>query len=299
MSIEEAAQNATAYVNPGPFEALSGEAKRYVFVDTFDGARLDLHKSLSPLFLVNHNFWMGTSMIPNTNKHYQFTTQVVADEDQTTILVGRMDINGGLDGRIIKTFRQDEDLSITGKLVCGATPDFDPNTNQFAGDIDFAAKSWSGNVKYGSIGGGDYFSCNYLQSVTPRFCVGGEAAYIGAQKVSVGSYGMRYNGISWMGSAMYNGQQQALSLNYKKTATKDRVNFGAELTVFPTLESQLLVGAEFQLKQSKIHTVVDGGGCIKTVCETKITPGMNLQLSAEADHMKDNYRFGYGLTVMG
>lgn len=34
VSIEEAAKNATAYTNPGPFEALSAEAKRFVFVDT-------------------------------------------------------------------------------------------------------------------------------------------------------------------------------------------------------------------------------------------------------------------------
>ena len=86
-------------------------------------------------------------------------------------------------------------------------------------------------MKYGCMGGGDYFSANYLQSITPRFCMGGEASYIGAQNISVGSYGMRYNGIDWMGSAQWSGQQGALSLHYKKTITKDRVNFGAELQV--------------------------------------------------------------------
>ncbi|GMI33638.1 hypothetical protein TrCOL_g8231 [Triparma columacea] len=299
VSIEEAAKNATAYTNPGPFEALSAEAKRFVFVDTFDGARLDLSKQLSPMMMINHNFWLGTSMLPNSNKHYTFTSQVVADEDQTAVLVGRLDMNGTMEGRVIKTFRQDEDLSVVGKFVCVATPEFDAGSNQLAGDVDISGKSWSGNVKYGCMGGGDYFSCNYLQAITPRFCVGGEAAYIGAQKVSVGSYGCRYNGVGWMGSAQWSGQQGALSLNYKKEITKDRVNFGAELQVAPTLESNVVFGAEFNLKQSKVSTVIDGGGGIKTVVEAKLHPAANLQFSAEADHLKDTFKFGYGMTIMG
>jgi len=106
MSIEEAAKASTAYVNPGPFEALNSEAKKYVFVDTFDGARLDLSKQLSPMMMINHNLWLGTSMIPNSNKHYTFTSQVVPDEDQTMVLVGRLDMNGTMEGRVIKTFVQ-------------------------------------------------------------------------------------------------------------------------------------------------------------------------------------------------
>ena len=76
----------------------------------FDGARLDLSKQLSPMMMINHNFWLGTSMLQNANKHYTFTSQVVADEDQTTVLVGRLDMNGTMEGRVIKTFRQGENL---------------------------------------------------------------------------------------------------------------------------------------------------------------------------------------------
>ena len=62
------------------------------------------------MMMINHNFWLGTSMLPNSNKHYTFPSQVVADEDQTAVLVGRLDMNGTMEGRVIKTFRQGEKL---------------------------------------------------------------------------------------------------------------------------------------------------------------------------------------------
>ena len=71
-----------------------------------------------------------------------------------------------------------------------------------------------------------------------------------------------------------------------------------------TLRSQLSptlikFAAEFNLKQSKISTVIDGSGCMKTVLDTKLGPAASVIFSGEVDHMKDNYKFGYGLTIGG
>jgi len=57
-------------------------------------------------------------------------------------------------------------------------------------------------------------------------------------------------------------------------------------------------GAEFNLKQSKVSTVIDGGGAIKTVLEAKLGPQQTLTFSAEMDHMKDQFKFGYGINIM-
>ena len=71
------------------------------------------------------------------------------------------------------------------------------------------------------------------------------------------------------------------------------------LQIAPTLDTAVSFGGEFNLKQSKISSVVDGGGGIKTVMETKLSPGATLVFSGEVDHMKDTYKFGYGLNING
>lgn len=103
-----------------------------------------------------------------------------------------------------------------------------------------------------------------------------------------------------MGVAQWNGQQGACTLNYKRTATKDRVNFGTEIQIAPpTMDTAIALGSEFNLKQSKISTVIDGRGTIKTVVETKLNPAAALTFSADIDHSKEQFKFGYGLTVGG
>ena len=78
-SIEEAAAAVSAYGNPGMWENLANEAKRLVFVDTFDGARLDVSKQLSPMMMVNHNVWLGTSMLPGGDRFLRALRNVKED----------------------------------------------------------------------------------------------------------------------------------------------------------------------------------------------------------------------------
>ena len=83
----------------------------------------------------------------------------------------------------------------------------------------------------------------------------------------------------------------------------DRVTLGAELQCSPTsLESQVLVGAEFNLTRSKVNVCVDGTGRVQSVLEAKLgmAPGSpSLSFAAEVDHGKDTMRFGYGLNIGG
>ena len=89
------------------------------------------------------------------------------------------------------------------------------------------------------------------------------------------------------------------------------MNLGAELTVLPkNMESNVSFGAEFNLKQSKLTTSVDGSGKVNSVLEASVM-GAKLTLTAEVnvgakDPMAgpsakpvDQYRFGYGLALGG
>lgn len=102
--------------------------------------------------------------------------------------------------------------------------------------------------------------------------------------------------------ANYN-TQGALTLNYKRVVTPNRVTVGAQLECSPsTLESQVSVGAEFKFTRSKMMICVDGSGKVQSTLESKLgaAPGSpSLDFSAEVDHGKDMMRFGYGLNIGG
>jgi hypothetical protein len=69
-----------------------------------------------------------------------------------------------------------------------------------------------------------------------------------------------------------------------------------------TLESAVVLGAEFAWSRSKLNVTVDGNGKMQSLLETKLgkEPGQpKLSLSAELDHMRDEMRFGYGLSIDG
>ena len=94
-----------------------------------------------------------------------------------------------------------------------------------------------------------------------------------------------------------------MSLNYKRIVTPGRVTLGAELAANPyTLDSTVMLGAEFQWSRSKLQIAIDGSGKMQSLLESKLgkEPGQpKLQLSAELDHAKDEMKFGYGLSMDG
>lgn len=325
--------------NPGPYESASMDAaKRLVTLDTHDGFRCDISKQLSPYFAVVHSFWLGTSMIPDgRNKTYSFVAQVA---DENGLFMARTDPErGSVDGRIHMNLLGGLAMA---KLQLGlSAPEKAGNgqggqqqggggqNDQMLGEVDFGGPTWTGNLKYGSMGGDIMFGCNYFQGVTKRLALGGEGVYIGNNKMLVSSYSAKYtfpnlkstptddDTSSYKSSpakeeekdgsavilANFNAGQGLLSVNYKRVVTPDRVTLAAELQCSPvSLDSQVVLGAEVALARSKINVCVDGGGRIQSTLETKLgmAPGSpSLSFAAEVDHGKDVMRFGYGLNIGG
>jgi mitochondrial import receptor subunit TOM40 len=313
----------SAIPNPGPYEQAAMEAKRLVSVDTFDGMRFDISKQLSPYMAVVHSFWLGTSMIPDgRNKSYSFITQVV---DEAGLLFTRIDFDrGSVDGRIHRALLGGLAM---GKLQLGVSQE--GQQDQCLAELDFGGLTWTGNLKYGSMGGGLIYGCNYLQSITPNLAMGGEGLFVTANNNLMSNFTVKYKMAAKGGDeeedtvadaeptdsrmgraetpsslicANYNGGQDTLTLNYKRVVTPNRVTLGAELSCSPsTLQSQVLVGAEFKLTRSKVAIVVDGDMRIQSTVEAKLGMGgaPTIQFAGELDHLKNVLRFGYGLNIEG
>lgn len=309
-SIARAAAAVGSIPNPGPFEQASSDARRLVMLDTHDGFRCDINKQLSPYMAVVHSFWLGTSMIPDgRSKTYSFLAQVA---DESGLLMARVDPErGSVDGRIHRALLGG---AVMAKLQLGVSAE--GQSDQILADIDFGGQTWTGNVKYGSMGGGLVYGMNYFQSMTPNLAIGGEGMYVAANQNLVSQYTVRYSKAAMHAEeekvsmytpstlvANYNAAQ-GVTLNYKRVITPNRVTVGAELqcALPSSLESQVSVGAEFKFTRSKMQVCIDGTGKIQSTLESKLgaAPGSpSLNFSAELDHGKETMRFGYGLNIEG
>ncbi len=329
-AIAKAASSVSSYRNPGPYEQAAMDSKRLVTLDTFDGFRCDINKQVSPFMLAVHSFWLGTNMIPDGRKStYSFLTQVA---DENGLLMARVDpTRGSVDGRIHRAILHGLAMA---KVQVGVSQE--GQTDQILAELDFGGLTWTGNLKYGSMGGGLVYGCNYFQAITPNLHMGGEGMYIAANQNLLGNYTIKYtlpaktgeedfpvplsgakggaaatppgmpapetNGSSTI-CANYNSGQAACTINYKRVITPERVTLGAELQFSPfSLDSNLLMGAEFKLSRSKLSFCVDGGLRMQSIVEAKtgITPDApTLQFSADVDHLKDEMRFGYGINING
>ena len=57
------------------------------------------------------------------------------------------------------------------------------------------------------------------------------------------------------------------------------------------------VGAEYTMKQSKLHMSIDSGLLVKSTLNTTISPGTDLQLCAEMQHASQHYKIGLGVMM--
>lgn len=333
-SIAQAAATASAYANPGPYEQAGFDAKRLVQLDTFDGFKCDINKQVSPFMLAMHSFHMGTTthappqtnpQVPPPNSTYYFISQVA---DEAGIVMTRVDPQRkGFDGRLQRMLGP-------GMVKAQVNMAADGQTDQLLLEYDTGGQTWTANAKYGSMGGGLMCGLNYWQAITPQLTLGGEGMYLAANNAMLSSYSAKYSfqapiseatdsashsptatGPSLAGPGapaptpagassvclQYNSGQQALTVGYQRVVTPNRVTVGAELQCSPfTLDSQVLVGAEFQLHRSKINLAADGEGRIQGLLETKLGRGPQvprLTFSADVDHFKSQMKFGYGISI--
>jgi mitochondrial import receptor subunit TOM40 len=325
-SIARAAAAAAVMINPGPYEGASSDLKRLVMLDTHDGFRCDINKQLSPYLAVVHSFWLGTNMLPDGRKRtYTWLAQVA---DESSLVFARIDPSAlSVDGRIHKSLLGGMAVA---KLQLGLSNE--GQNDQCLVDVDLNGMSWSGNLKYGSMGGGPVYGCAFHQGITSRFSMGGEGMYVAANGNMMSNYLLKYafgggssnntdttiaaaaadtpatpltppNSAICVQYAPSGPSQFPLTLNYKKIVTPKRVTLGAELSCDPmSFASHVVLGAEFKFNRSKLHVTVDGNAKMQSVFETTLgkEPGQpRLSLSAELDHMKDEMKFGYGLAIDG
>lgn len=57
------------------------------------------------------------------------------------------------------------------------------------------------------------------------------------------------------------------------------------------------VGAEFALKKGKVNVGLTNTGVLSAMVEEKVNPAVTMQLAAELDHARGDYKFGFGMSM--
>jgi len=129
-------------------------------------------------------------MIPDgRTSTYSFVTQVA---DENGLWMTRIDpAKKSVDGRVHRSLLGGIGMGKVQFNISGDGSDGGAG-DQMLGEVDFGGLTWSGNIKYGSMGGGNIFGINYFQSITERLAMGGEGMYLAANEALLSNYTIRY-----------------------------------------------------------------------------------------------------------
>lgn len=291
--------------NPGSIENIAKEVQRDVFLTNymFTGLRADVTKafSISPLFQVSHQFYMGERLSPYTFAALYGTSKV--------FLQGSVDNEGQVSSRFNYRWNNSLVTKSSVQLAPGGQ-DVAQFEHEYTGK-DFTACLKMLNPSYLDGGLTGIYVGSYLQSVTPKLSLGLESVWQ-RQGMSQGpetaiSYMARYKSDDWIASVQLQAQG-ALNTSYWRKLS-EKVQAGADLTLslMPgpgalmggsiQKEGIATVGARYQFRMSNFRAQIDSKGKLACFLEKHVAPAVMMNFGAEVDHTTQQAKIGIGISI--
>ncbi|CAL5333890.1 unnamed protein product [Camellia sinensis] len=301
---------------PIPYEEINREALMSLKPELFEGMRFDFTKGLNQRFSLSHSVFMGPTEIPSQSSetikiptaHYEFGANFIDPKILT-------------DGRL--NARLKCDLSENLALKANAQLTNEPHMSQGMFNFDYKGKDYRTQFQ---IGNGALFGANYMQSVTPHLSLGGEVFWAGQYRKSGIGYAARYNTDKMVATGQV-ASTGMVAMSYVQKVS-EKVSLASEFMYnYMSRDVTASVGYDYILRQYKepedlcpapeylvtvclglLHGLsvecscrlrgkIDSNGCTSAFLEERLNMGLNFILSAEIDHRKKDYKFGFGLTV--
>ncbi|KAJ0264531.1 Mitochondrial import receptor subunit TOM40-1 [Hirschfeldia incana] len=278
---------------PVPYEELHREAYMSLKADTFEGLRFDFSKGLNQKFALCHSVMMGPTEVPSQSPetvikiptaHYEFGANYA---DPKLMLVGRV----MTDGRVSARVRAD----LTDKLMVKANAQLtsEPHMSQAMFNFDYMGSDYRAQVQFANSA---LIGATYIQSVTPRLSLGGEVFWAGVPRKSGIGYAARYETDKMVASGQV-ASTGLMVMNYVQKVS-DKVSLATDFMYnYFSREAVASVGYDYMLRQARVRGKIDSNGVASALLEERLSMGLNFSLSAELDHKKKDYKFGFGLTV--
>ncbi|KAH0880202.1 hypothetical protein HID58_067596 [Brassica napus] len=279
---------------PVPYDELHREAYMSLKTDNFEGFRFDFTKGLNQKFALCHRYvMMGPTEVPSQSPdttikiptaHYEFGANYA---DPKLMLVGRVMTDGRTSARV----RAD----LTDKLMMKANAQItnEPHMSSAMFHFDYMGSDYRAQLQFGNSA---LIGANYIQSVTPRLSLGGEVFWAGGPRKSGIGYAARYETDKMVASGQVASTGLVL-MNYVQKVS-DKVSLATDFmyNVF-SREAVASVGYDYMLRQARVRGKIDSNGVASALLEERLSMGLNFLISAELDHKKKDYKFGFGLTV--
>ncbi|XP_019168385.1 PREDICTED: mitochondrial import receptor subunit TOM40-1-like [Ipomoea nil] len=290
-----AAPEKVDYMNlpcPIPYEEIHREAFMSLKPELFEGMRFDFTKALNQRFSLSHSVFMGPTEIPSQStetikiptSHYEFGANFI---DPKLMLLGRLMTDGRLNARVKC------DLSENLSLKANAQLSNEPHMSQGMVNFDYKGKDYRSQFQ---LGNGGLLGANYIQSVTPHLSLGGEVFWAGQHRKSGIGYAARYNTDKMVATGQV-ASTGLVALNYVQKVS-EKVSLATDFMYnYISGDVTASVGYDYILRQCRLRGKIDSTGCVAAFLEERLNMGVNFILSAEVDHKKKDYKFGFGLTV--
>ncbi|XP_020267207.1 mitochondrial import receptor subunit TOM40-1-like [Asparagus officinalis] len=277
---------------PVPFEEIQREALMSLKPDLFEGLRFDFTKGLSQKFSLSHSVFMGSTELPSQSSetvkvptsHYEFGANFL---DPKLMLIGRMMTDGRMSARVKCDLTDNLIMKVNAQLTN------EPHYSQGMFNFDYKGHDYRAQFQ---IGNNAFYGGNYIQSITPNLSLGTEVFWLGQQRKSGIGFAARYNTDKMVATGQV-ASTGIVALSYVQKIS-EKVSLASDFMYnHMTRDVTSSFGYDYILRQCRLRGKVDSNGCIAAFLEERLNMGVNFILSAEVDHRKKDYKFGFGLTV--
>jgi len=307
--------------------------------DVFDGFHVDIQRGLSPNFSVTHSFALGSQTEPPTYnfgvswaavseagmRRYEEESRKVQDDQKSyqqlqeqvieiagqpapplieeppkptpaespppkVVLWSRVDTEGHLIGRIQGIMSENTRFMGSLQLV--------PEEHQSTVGMEVDYKGSDFHVQAKWLNPGNY-GLSYLQSITPSIAAGFDLFYNYKQGLAVATLGAKWKLERYTMSLVGTYGHVTASWHY---VLSNKVKVATELSFQKSQsgwDSNWSAGMEADYTNATIKTSVNSAAKVSTVVESNLSQHAKFTLSGELDHLKKQYRFGFGLQTMG
>ncbi|KAL8527145.1 hypothetical protein ACS0TY_005135 [Phlomoides rotata] len=254
--------------------------------------RFDFTKGLNQKFSVSHSVMMGHTEIPSQSSEvikiptadYEFGANFI---DPKLMLFGRVLTDGRLNARLKC------DLSDNLTLKANAQLTNEPHMSH--GTFNFDCKGSDYRTQF-QLGNGGLLGASYIQSLTPHLSLGGEVFWAGQHRKSGIGYTARYNTDKMVATGKV-ASTGMVALSYVQKVS-EKVSLASDFMYnYMSRDVTASFGYDYILRQCRLRGKIDSGGVVSALLEERFSMGLNFLLSAEIDHKKKDYKFGFGLTV--
>nr|CAB3476893.1 unnamed protein product [Digitaria exilis] len=272
---EEAAEaeQKVDYLNlpcPVPYEEIQREAFMALKPDLFEGMRFDFTKMINQHFALSHSVYMGSVDVPSQGNevikiptsNYEFGANFI---NQRMMLMGRVSHEGRENIRVKFDLTDNLSVKINAQLTS------EPHYSQGMFNFDY-------------------------KSVTKNLSLGTEAFWLGQQRKSGVGVVARYDTKKMVATGQI-ATTGMVALSYVQKVS-EKVSLASDFMYNQmTKDVTASFGYDYILRQSRLRGKLDTNGVISALLEERLTPGFTFQLSAEIDHWKKDYKFGFGMAV--